>query len=108
MSTELSDQTAEKLRKALEALPAGPWEVWTSCSYRRVTSLARREILEDRHLGDGGVLRGTIQRSDNHPDLNLNETELQALCDLRNLIAELVSNKDDPRRIPRRVPDDYI
>ena len=62
------------------ALPPGPWEVWTSCSFRRISR---------RDGGDGDVLCGVVQRSDGHPDLSMNEKQLQALCDLRNLAIEI-------------------
>lgn len=38
---------------------AGPWEVATSCSWRRIVA----------SLGGAGVCIPTIQQSDNHPDL---------------------------------------
>lgn len=39
----------------------GPWEIWTSCSFRRISSKATGK--------DGDVLHAVIQRSDGHPDL---------------------------------------
>lgn len=79
--------TAEQmqaLREAIDALPDGPWEVWTSCSFRRI-SRARGS--------DGDVLRGTVQSSDGHPDLSMTAEQLQALCDLRNTVATIVRVK---------------
>ena len=64
-----------KLIAAVDTLPDGPWEVWTSCSFRRISGPDGR---------DGGVLCGVIQRSDGHPDLSMNERQLQALCDSVN------------------------
>lgn len=46
--------------KLAEAATKGPWEVWTSNSFRRITGPSRV---------DGGVLSGTVQRSDGQPDL---------------------------------------
>ena len=51
---------------ALRDLPDGPWEVWTSCSFRRISA-----------KGDGDVLCGTIQRSDGHPDLSMKTSHLK-------------------------------
>ena len=75
----MTGEQRSKLVSALMALPAGPWEVWTSCSFRRVSRQGG---------GDGDVLHGTVQR-DGHPDLSMTERQLQALCDLRNLAVEI-------------------
>lgn len=39
----------------------GPWKIWTSCSFRRISSEATGN--------DGDVLHAVVQRSDGHPDL---------------------------------------
>ncbi len=70
-----------KLRNALALLPRGEWEVWTSCSFRRISR---------KNGGDGDVLCGTVQRSDGHPDLSMDEKQLKALCALRNTVAEVL------------------
>lgn len=80
--TALEEQA---LRDAIGRLPDGEWEVWTSCSFRRITS-----VKNGRHGRDGGVLSGTIQRSDGHPDLSMNEKQLEALCVLRNTVAKIL------------------
>ncbi|WP_306127947.1 hypothetical protein [Roseovarius sp. MMSF_3350] len=67
-----------KLREAegaLERLPDGFWEVWTSNSFRRISRQGG---------GDGDVLCGITHKSDGHPDLSWNEAQCQALCDLVN------------------------
>jgi hypothetical protein len=91
----MTDLELHLLREHLAALPDGTWEVWTSNSFRRITA-----VHNGRHGQDGGVLSGTIQRSDGHPDLSMNETQLKALCDLRNLCAHIVStaNHQGPRK----------
>ncbi len=73
----------ERLRALDAALPAGPWELWTSCSFRRITGPDGK---------DGGVLSAYLQRSDNHPDLSMPEHQLQALVDLRNAAPEAASD----------------
>lgn len=40
----------------------GPWRMWTSNSYRRISSEATGK--------DGDVLCAVVQRSDGHPDLH--------------------------------------
>ena len=40
----------------------GPWRIWTSCSFRRISSAATGK--------DGDVLCAVVQRSDGHPDLH--------------------------------------
>lgn len=82
----MTDTQLRRMRKAIADLPDGTWEVWTSNSFRRITA-----VKNGRHGQDGGVLSGTIQRSDGHPDLSMNEKQLTALCDLRNLCAELAA-----------------
>ena len=71
-----------RLAAALAQLPPGPWEVWTSNSFRRISRSGG---------GDGDVLCGTIQPSDGHPDLSMNETQLRALCELRNCVADILT-----------------
>ena len=66
---------AEAARDALSRLPDGEWEVWTSCSFRRISR---------KWGGDGDVLHALTHRSDGHPDLSWNEKQCQALCDLVN------------------------
>jgi len=80
---EAAEAEVERLRDAVSAvdrLPPGVWEAWTSCSYRRIT---------EREGPDGGVLHATIQKSDGHPDLSWNEDQCCALCDLVNGIRAL-------------------
>lgn len=76
---KLSSYDQGLIETALDMLPAGEWEVWTSNSFRRVTAK-----INGRHGQDGGVLSGTIQRSDGHPDLSMNEEQLCALCFIIN------------------------
>lgn len=64
----------DKVIAALQLLPPGPWEVWTSNSYRRITGPDGR---------DGGVLCAQVA-SDGWPDLSMNEEQLRALCDVVN------------------------
>ena len=73
------------ITNALDRLPDGFWEVWTSCSFRRISR---------RGGGDGGVLRGTVQRSDGHPDLSWDEKTCQALCDLVNGLRTLTQQDE--------------
>ena len=70
-----------RLEKAEAALPAGPWTVWTSNSFRRITGPDR---------ADGGVLHAYNQYRDGHPDLSMPEQQLQALVELRNALPEIL------------------
>lgn len=79
-----NDGVVERLARADAELPEGPWEVWSSCSFRRITGPDGK---------DGGVLSGEVQRSDGHPDLSMSERQLQALCDLRNGVRALLSER---------------
>ena len=71
----------KRLEGAESALPAGPWKLWTSCSFRRIGGPSG---------ADGDVLHAYNQRSDGHPDLSLSEEQLQALVDLRNALPEIL------------------
>jgi hypothetical protein len=84
----MTPEQREALTKALAALPGGEWEVWTSCSFRRITAR-----VNGRSGQDGGVLSGVVQR-DGHPDLSMSERQLMALCTLRNTIAEILCAED--------------
>lgn len=72
----------ERLEKAEGVLPAGPWTLWTSCSFRRITGPDGKE---------GGVLHAYKQRSDGHPDLSMPENQLQELVALRNALPEVIA-----------------
>lgn len=75
------EHLARIVREIDANLPAGPWVVWTSCSFRRITGPDGK---------DGGVLHAYTQRSDGHPDLSMPEEDLQTLARLRNLLPEIV------------------
>lgn len=87
----LSEDGLAELARVDAVLPAGPWEVWTSCSFRRITGSDGK---------DGGVLSGIVQRSDGHADLSMPEEQLQALVALRNalpsMLAALRTQQTDP------------
>lgn len=84
LSDALAIPEVAALVDAVDRLPSGTWEVWTSNSYRRITASH-----DGRHGPDGGVLHGTIQRSDGHPDLSMSADQLQAICDLVNGVRAL-------------------
>lgn len=86
----MTPEQHKRLGAALAKLPQGRWEVATSNSFRRISARGR----DGRSGVDGGVLHGTIQRSDGHPDLSMSADELEALCQLRNLVAEIVGADD--------------
>lgn len=72
----------ERLERANATLPAGPWELWTSCSFRRIVGPSG---------ADGDVLSAYNQRGDNHPDLSMPEGQLQELVALRNALPEVIA-----------------
>lgn len=74
----------EDAARAIDKLPPGEWEVWTSCSYRRITA---------RDGPDGGILHAHTHISDGHPDLSWNERQCQALCDLVNGLRAALQEK---------------
>jgi len=54
----MADVDLVKLRELVEKATPGPWELWTSCSWRRFGS-----------RGGSHVCEPILQHSDNHPDL---------------------------------------
>jgi hypothetical protein len=52
----------DEIERIAKGAPSGKWEVWTSCSWRRVFA--------DQGRGSGvRVIEPVTQRHDNHPDL---------------------------------------
>lgn len=60
----------------------GPWLWWTSCSYRRLSSVPSG--------ADGDVLHGVVQRHDNHPDVHCSEADRAFIAESRMLVPGLV------------------
>lgn len=87
MTPALSVSEMEELRAIDARLPAGPWEVWSSNSFRRITGPDGK---------DGGVLSAYVQRSDGHPDLSMTEQQLADLCALRNALPRLLASSRSP------------
>ena len=79
---EAGEIDVDAIRRDLARLPALPWELWTACSFRRITGPDGK---------DGGVLHAYNQRSDNHPDLSMPEEQLFALVRLINAYPALLS-----------------
>lgn len=72
----------EGLNRDLASVPALPWKLATSCSFRRICGPDGK---------DGGVLSAYNQRSDGHPDLSMPEEQLFALVRLINAYPALLS-----------------
>lgn len=78
-----------------EASTPGPWEVWTSCSWRRIGSHAGKMVCEP-----------ITQRSDNHPDLyfpngGANGPDARLICaapELLDTVRAFVDWIDGPER----------
>jgi chromosome segregation ATPase len=78
-----------RLREDEALLPPGPWEVWTSCSYRRIK---RREGHTTKD-----VLHAYNQRGDDYPDLSMPEEQLSALSRIRNDLPTLLNALSEQR-----------
>lgn len=78
----LSDAERKLVAEALAMLPAGPWTVASSNSFRRINGPDGK---------DGGVLHAYTQRSDGHPDLSMSEQSLWALCRMVNAMPGLLT-----------------
>jgi hypothetical protein len=79
----------ERLREIDARLPAGPWKLWTSCSFRRIGGPSG---------ADGDVLSAYAQRSDGHPDLSMREEQLAELVELRNILPAAASRIEELER----------
>lgn len=62
---------------------AGPWEWWTSNSFRRLSSVATGK--------DGDVLYACIQLSDGHPDIGGSDADMALIAAMRNNIDALIA-----------------
>ena len=60
----------------------GPWLWWTSCSYRRLSSVPSG--------ADGDVLHGVVHRHDNHPDVHCSEADRSFIAESRMLVPGLI------------------
>lgn len=77
-------EAARVFEADLAALPDGDWEVWTSCSFRRITA---------KGGPDGGALHALKQRSDGHPDLSWTADQCQAICNIVNGLRRSLSEQ---------------
>jgi len=82
MSENLTAEERKLVAEALAMLPAGPWTVASSNSFRRINGPDGK---------DGGVLHAYAQRSDGHPDLSMSELVLWALCRVVNATPGLLT-----------------
>ena len=73
----------KELRKLLDAATPGPWELWTSCSWRRFCGPRGSMVIEP-----------VIQRSDNHPDLVVSAEDAALIIAMRNNLPELLNRLD--------------
>jgi hypothetical protein len=91
MSGAVHTPLVERLRADLEEIQDRnrplPWVVHSGSSYRRIASEPTREN-GLRSFPDGNVLCGVIQYSDGHPDLSMDEDQLNALVRLVNALPE--------------------
>lgn len=80
----LSPSDLDALALLVGKMTEGEWEIWDSCSWRRIGRVGRQ--------GDRPVLEPCIDRSDGHPDLTgpNRERDLSGLVALRNAAPELI------------------
>jgi hypothetical protein len=73
-----------ELRRLLAEATPGPWEWWTSCSWRRLSQAGGP---------DGGVLCPMVA-SDGHPDLSVSEEDRALIVAAVNSLPELLDTLD--------------
>jgi hypothetical protein len=66
-----------------ERFTPGPWEWWTSNSWRRLSSEHRD------HPREGAVLCPHVSRSDGHPDVSISEADMALIAAAPDLYAAL-------------------
>lgn len=69
-----------RLKELERRCTAAPWEAQTGCSWRRIGTPGN----------DGNVLCPTLHPRDKHPDLIVEESDLEYICLLRNHAPALI------------------
>ena len=76
--------TTTELRELMVAATPGPWEWWTSCSWRRLSQVGGKE---------GGVMYPYVA-SDGHPDICISEADMALIAALVNSAEALLCKAD--------------
>lgn len=87
----MTPEQRRELRELAEKATPGPWEIWTSNSFRRITGAP----INSRVARDGGVLSAIVCR-DGHPDLDgqNRDADLAFIAASRTAVPELLDEND--------------
>jgi hypothetical protein len=87
----IPDAKLDELERLAHAATPGPWEWWTSNSWRRLTAEGGRE---------GGVLCPFVNRYDHHPDLSISAEDMAHIASADPpTVLELVRELRETRRL---------
>ena len=73
----------------------GPWRWWTSCSWRRLSSVATGK--------EGDVACPYVSKTDGHPDLNISEADMQFIECAVNACFKVSPN--NPQAVAEAIPE---
>lgn len=85
----LTLEQIERLAALNARATSGPWEWWTSNSWRRLTAQGGR---------DGGVICPVVHPVDHHPDLAISEPDMALIAEARNALPDLLALARDAYR----------
>lgn len=70
--------TLEAIQKIWDRATPGPWEWWTSNSWRRLKQVLFSS-LDDMVSSTTNVLEPVVSRADGHPDLSISQADMDAI-----------------------------
>lgn len=94
MTERLTDAELERLATVCADASPGPWEWWTSCSFRRLTGADGK---------DGGVLRAVVYR-DGQPGVEVREEDAALIVAAREHLHRLLAEVKERREAERATP----
>lgn len=78
-----------EIKARADAATPGPWEWWTSNSWRRLSATDTRK--------DGDVLCPVVNPYDKHPDLSVTEPDMEFIAHARGDVPDLLAEVDGLR-----------
>ncbi len=89
--------TSPELKAIAEAATPGPWELWTSNSWRRIGAINGNPVIEP-----------TVQHPDNHPDLIISEADWAFIEAARTAIPALLDRLERIRELSQVISESTV